>query len=674
MEQTVPIDLFHIVFAGLPFTGKTTLVRSLFGHPTTQSTSAIDLYEAIIHRSKLPEKDIWFEGSKLQSEVHTMIIGFAHFFAREHKLPNLDLKDIAGMFDDPEVQKNFETTCSALHDIVRNIDDETKIEKMLAGSLSLINVFDVGVNRAVYEFMMAVKGRNKNLLLVNVLNLFHFGKAAMVKPINLADPMYQKGNYGENQINLFKHRSALHIFVSCMQAASLSESSHTTPNTLIVGTHADKFPSQPERFAREKEVMDLLKHYSTNLGYQPNAYFPDMVSVKATEVEKCKKVQNALLELIDSNKDFRIDIPLKFMFLRYVLYSTKKLYMSRKEVIEYAKKCGIEHVSEVDEFLEIFRNAASIISSDDTTEFLHDYVILLPVQFLRDLNMFYCIEADLTIPVDLRETAQYGVLSERALKALWQGADKSNMAAWEFYVKVLENVLLLIDIGGGNYFCPSLRVQYSDVDIRPSSLIISSSFASFSGKQLAFVKYLTEQHKDLLRLSEECPDYNCVEFLSTKGTENGRITLRFFHNFIEVFVDPSNISSSHADSLYSLLKTDCVSIMNDISEMTYTFSAVCPKSSLKPTDCHFVPIDILDGSKQRLHCTVCKLDVNEVEGVHWVQAAYQGSVRAALQAGGKLGYVLCRSLWLVTMSQSGVMRQLCTHRKFWLTTPTVECR
>lgn len=649
MEQKVSLNLFHIVFAGLPFSGKTTLVRSLFGNPAKEGTSAIDLYEAIIHRSKLPDTNIWFEGSKLQSEVHSMIAGFAHFFAKEHKLPDLDLKDIDGVFGDPEVQANFVTTCSALHEIVVNIDDETKVERMLTGSLSLINVFDVGVNRAVHEFLMAVEGKNKNLLLVNVLNLSQSDREAMVKPVNLADPKFHRGNYGENQINLFKHRSALHHFVSCMQGASLSESASLTPNTLIVGTHADEFRSQSERFAREEEVMGLLKHYSTDMGYQPNAYFPDMVSVDATKVDTPKSdaakvdatksenpVQSALLKLIDDNKEFRVDIPLKYIFLRYVLYCTKKLYMSRKEVIEYAKKCGMEDESEVDKFLEVFRSAASIISSDVTADFLHDFVILLPVQFLRDLDRFYCIQDETSILLELRETAQYGILSQRALEALWQGSDSTNMPTWDFYASVLKNVVLLMELGEGKYFCPSLRVQYSDVPVRPSSLIISSSSASFSGKQLAFVKYLSEHHKGLLRLNEECPNYDCVEFLSTKGTEEGRVTIRFFHNFIEIFVDPSNISPSHATTLYTILKTDCVAILNDFSEASYAFSVTCPRSSLKPTDCHFVPFDILDDSTQSLYCTTCKLDINGVEGIHWVKAAYQGARRSAVQAGGKL--------------------------------------
>lgn len=649
MEQNVRVDLFHLVIAGLPFSGKTSLVDTLFDPPKSVSIEVCDLYEAIIHRSKMTGDSFWFEGSKLQANVHSILTAFAHFFAKEHKLPNLDLKNlkIAGTFDDPEIQRYFETTCDCLRQLVLNIDDENKVERMLSGSMTMVNVFDIGVNKAVYEFLMACGGHNKNLILVNVFDLLHSDEETLKKSLDLSDPRYG-GKYRDNQMSVYKDRSALHHLMSRMQSASLSAPLSEPPhapvrNTLLVGTHADKFRSKSELGDRKKEVAGMLKRYSADMGYPSKPGLPDMVTVNATDKDDCRKVETALLKLIDDNKHFSIDLPVRFIFLRYVLYCTKKIYMSRKEVIEYAKKCCIEEESDVDAFLEIFRNCASIISCANPKEYLYSYVILLPIEFLRELDRLYCIQDDRNIPADLKKPAQYGMLSASVLKALWQGSDQHLVLTCDFFINVLQNVQLILELADGRFFCPSLRLKHDDQPLHASSLIISSSlpFASFSGKQCTFVEYLTNTHKDdgLFKLDEECEYYNCVAFFSKSGKSEASVTIRLFHDFVEVFVDPltSYKSKSHITKLYSILKTDCVAIMNQISEAKksqYQFSFICPKSSMISGDCHFVPFDILDTSGDKLRCASCDLKISQAEGMQWVKAAYQGPPRAAVQAKG----------------------------------------
>ena len=617
--------MYHIVVDGLPYSGKTTLVKTIFDlKPEQKPDEELDIYlhEAVIHRNKLMGDHDWFEITKFQANIHTITAALVYFFAKENLFPILDLKDMK-QFDDLEIQGYFETTSKYLETLVQDIDNETLVEKMLTGSLSLISVFDVGVNRAVYEFMMAFRGRNKNLLLVNVIGLTQSGKETMTEELDLSDPRYG-GKYGEGQVSVYSSRSALLHFVGFTEAASMPSPTGSAH-------------SKSECADKEKELTTLLKQYDDKMGHKSNVSAPEVVSVDATKRKDCKQVMDQLVKLADTNEGFSIDLPVKFIFLRYALFSTKKIHMSRKEVIEYARKCGINDESEVDSFFEMFRNCASIISSPDKSEFLHEFVILLPISFLQGLNKLYRIQDEKTIPPELKEPVKYG-LSERLLRALWQGSDE-HMLTWEFYVNVLKNVLLLTELGEGKYFCPSLRLRHTSGDLRPTSLIISSNtaFTSFSGMQCAFVKYLTSKHKNI-KLNEECSYYNCVGFISKSGDEEGKISIRFFHDFIEVSVHPSNISPSHADNLCSMLKTDCVAIINEIGGLQYQFCVICPKSEFNPlnrTCSHFITFDILNTSARNLRCGSCKEEVTDVKGLHWVNAAYQGSRRAALEPGGR---------------------------------------
>ena len=704
MEQTIQLDLLHLVIAGLPGSGKSTLLKSLF-NVGARSTLGINQYEAILHRNPLREEDeTWMEGSKLQAEVHTILMALAHFFAKQRQLPILEAQavKIGTVFEDPEVQQYFETTHECLRKMLVGFETKSSIERVLTGSLSLINVFDIGVNKAVYEFMMAVGGRNRNLLLINVLNIFKYNKESLLDPLDLTDREY-KGRYTESQASMYSDHSALHHFVHRMEAAALCLDPHTAvedtasdkhgtksassvhsrskntdagthsesassihshskntnagtraesaslsnsysknPNTIIVGTHADKFVTEAECFERRKEVMDLIKAYSDEMCVPDSAYHPFMFSVDATNPEACKSVKRAIIELMDRNKSsFKINLPVRYVFLRYVLYSTKNIIMPREKLVEYAQKCGISE-SEITSFLDIFRDCGSIISSPYHWEFLYKYVILLPIDFLRDLDKLFCVSNNDSVPNEFRTPTKYGIVSKDLVRSLWQGSYSSVQSLSDLYVKVLQNVGLLFTLGD-KYFAPSLRLQHDLAPVKSSSLVILTdmSLAPFSMKQCQFVQYLTSQYKKNISLNEDCPYYNSLVFSWKKDSQEADITVRFFHNYIEVSVKPRNAAASeNLSAIYSSLKTDCVAIMNRIcarKSSKYYFAIVCPYSRGNVKSQHFVKFDILDSKVHELKCPHCEggAMISGKEEMEWVRAAYKGSWKAAVHRDGK---------------------------------------
>ena len=108
--------------------------------------------------------------------------------------------------------------------------------------------------------------------------------------------------------------------------------------------------------------------------------------------------------------------------------------MTREELIRYARKCGFKDDAEVDHFLKVYRECASIFSYSGENHFLHSHVILLPIKFMRDLDKLYCIHENETLSDELKGPAKYGILSEQVFKALWKGAglDDKPMPRWDF--------------------------------------------------------------------------------------------------------------------------------------------------------------------------------------------------------------------------------------------------
>ena len=645
MKQSIQVNLFHVVIAGLPSSGKTALVQSLFNSPS-QPTSVINIYEGIIHRNNLDGTYKWTESAAHLTNAHGLLMALAHFFAKQYQLPNLELEKIDEVFDDPEVQRCFETTHIDLCKLLTEFKSQNKIEELLTGSLSLFNVFDVGVNKAVYEFLKAVGRRSKRLLFLNVLNLNNYDKDSILEPLDLQSPEYN-GCYSESQASMYSDHSALHHFVSRMGSAALCVSDSATAVSTNIITHADKFGSDSDLRKREKEVMDLIKVCGDDLGVPPTAYKSDMISINATDEASCERVKNSIVELIELESSFKIEIPMRFIFLRYVLYNTKKVFMSRKDIAGYAMKCGIK-VTEVDKFLDIFRNCRSIICSSKREEFLFNHIILLPVDFLRNLDQLFCISSNQAMPAGLRAPTKFGIVAKELIHSLWQGSYDSLMSVSELYVQVLESVGLLLMVEG-KYFVPSLRLKHDLAPVKSGSLIIQSDvpLTPFSSKQCQFVKYLTTQRKDPLKLSEECPYYNCIEFSWKKAAEKGKepqqadITIRFFQDYIEVSIKAlGKTTTERLSDLYSSLKTDFVVIMNMIasrkSHLKYTFCIPCPYLS-GDVKSHFIPFNILDPGVKELKCSEanCHGVVSGRAELQWVKAAYVGSYKAAINKEGK---------------------------------------
>lgn len=664
MEQSVRLNLFHLIVAGLPFSGKSSLVNTLFGAPSSGKIPDYDLHEAIILRNEFCDTIHWMEASKLDSVSHTILSAFSHFFIKERQLPNLksDCSDLK-VFDDAEIQGYFETTYKNMRQLLLDSNTSSQVENMLSSSLTLMNVYDFGMNKGMFEFMMAVHGRNRKMLLLDVINIEEYSSGEkLLDPLSLKDPQY-KGKYTEEyEISIYEGRSAMHHLLLPMEVAALSSAktakegsksqSQAPSNILFIGTHADKLKKPNEC---KSTVLNAIELYCRDMGYKSvSRILGDVIPVNATDVNDCKKVKSALLELIDANKSFSIDLPIKFIFLCYVLYCTKKVFMSRKNIVDFAHKCGIDGDEEIDRFFLIFRDCASIISSDQTEDFLYHYVILLPANFLRDLNKLYCIESNRSLLPEHKDSAKYGIVDKAVVKSLWQGSDDYSMPTYEFYVGALKTVGLLMKLPNGKYFVPSVRSIYngynsnhtSYVPIRSDSLIIRCgtdvTLTPFSSKQCHFVKYLLERSKDF-QLVEECKFYNSIEFL---WKVKAKISIRFFHDFIEVYFDNRDISPSKAADLSSILKTDCVAIMNEIGSISrmpfhYQFCFVCPNSDLKPINSHFVHFDILNSSSEEFECKECKkIQSHEVKGVHWVRAAYQGPQRAAIPSTGESDHKL----------------------------------
>lgn len=189
---------------------------------------------------------------------------------------------------------------------MKNPDDQRKLG---TASLTLLNFWDVGVNRAVSEILSKVAGKFQNLLLLNVLSL-EKDCDHLYKPPYLGDT-YPEGRYslrGDDK-RLMALLTSLHYFVRWVLLTNCEPQS-----TIVVGTHADKFHDATECTERGKSFQSVRAR-AEGLGIS-KAIFPQMSAVDARDCTTVvRDVRAALEATIEKDRWFEKEIPLSWIFL-----------------------------------------------------------------------------------------------------------------------------------------------------------------------------------------------------------------------------------------------------------------------------------------------------------------------------------------------------------------------
>lgn len=125
------------------------------------------------------------------------------------------------------------------------------------------------------------------------------------------------------------------------------------------------------------------------------------------DLDALKSSMDNLLAKEAQYQDYKV--PLSWLFLRNAFYKTGEMYITKKELEKYAKKCRIKG-EKLDDFLCYFTSAGSIIYIPDIPEF-NEYVILNPMDFYHKLEEVYYphFNGDL----------KYGIISKSTLRRMF---------------------------------------------------------------------------------------------------------------------------------------------------------------------------------------------------------------------------------------------------------------
>ena len=651
LKQKIRANFVQVRIVGLPFSGKSTLLSHLLELKHSQKEHArinlpggLSVYEAVMMKDKINDDCKWINSTKYDAEALAIGVALAQVYAKSCQFPFytgfsdvIETQPGVPIFKNPEVNSCFNDSLKRLKRMMKWVVQYEKLDKLMTASLTFMNIWDMGVNKAVYDVLSILSGQFKNLLLLNVLSLKDAQGDGLYRPPDLTVGSRYGGRYshrGDDEM-LMRLHSALKYYVQMIVPTARAPKS-----TLLVGTLADKLGAA-ELITTRTRVLQSVKGRAEAVGIA-EAIHPEMVMINAQDRDEVLRVREVLEGMIEHG-GFEIDVKLSWIFLRCVLFSSKKLFMSRTEMMEVARKCGIESEEELEGFLKLYLSCGSIIySPSDEFPKLHEYIILNPVAFIEGLDRLYYAEQSTTVPDKLKAdvmATRNGFLSHALASHLWD-EPKENC---NFYLQVLQTLRIIVQVdeilkrpqaAGETFFMPSLRPVH-DLTMpndNSNSLIVTYNVDALPfHKQSNFIVYLMGLYKERIQF---VPDhhYNVIRF--RWSDPEATTFVRFRGEFVEIGIEMDeshNQSAHHRAALCSILKTACIEIFNDTVQefpgLKYDLAIICPNSKPPEKRLHFFPFHAMQNSSYRLFCPTCECHIEGAD-IHperklWIQAAYQ---------------------------------------------------
>ena len=622
--------------AGLPFSGKTTLVKSLLKIDSEiqefimkGSVKGLSMYEAVRRTDKVTRQCEWTPARKEDAIFVSVAYSIIKACMQKHMCTYPRLPDLEGLlkiFDDPDIDAHFSQVLKGVTTTIREHESTISLSR---AALTFVNLMDVGHNRALYEVLPIFAGGMRNFLLLNVLDLKK-GFEQLYQQHTVKDVTLYKIR---NDDQLLSVQSTLAYYMTVVAAAKKYALSKSDPLALLVGTHAD-FLSEKDCTSAKKEALVGVKAIAIEYGLADDIY-PGFVAVDAKNTDEVsEKVTTLLDKLIDEHHRFERDIPLSWMFLRTVLYYMNKMYMPKSDILQYAKKCGLKDETEVEDFLELFTDVGSILYSPSREHrVLNEIVVLDPVSFINGMDKLYYVECKDIIDDSLKsdcEVLTQGFLTHNLAYHLW--SDEC-----DFYLQTLEEIHviahmpfpdLLPEIKCKFYFMPTLRhVSYAQKPSKDCKSLIIRGESFHLGhltvhRQSEFILYLLHHYKEnIIFVRNE--EYNVLHFQWCDPEPQADIFIRFIVVYAEINVQPipqCQIPSSGL--LYSALKTASIEIFGLSDNLWF----ICPNSNEReyPDGLHFIPFPPLAQDKDELYCHLkCQqlIQLTE-EQKSWIQSPY----------------------------------------------------
>ena len=602
LKQTVEYkSLVHVIVSGLPSLGKSHILNHLFFNEDIKTQvmneEGLSVRETILTSDGHSWK--WVQVSKTEASALAVGAGISQAYVKEGHSPDFVIPD----------DSREDTIQRIVKEKARQFNNFTDIK-----GLSMINVWDIGANKVLFDLLPLLLPCSKCLVVLRVVSLDSDAG-------DMHSHMHE-GKHGQEVLR--EPYSKLDYLMAPPSIARCS--------TVVVGTHTGKLPRDRLR-ARQRTVERLIRANAEEMGIGKTLY-PRCIAVDTSnQGDNIVKIRSALEKMAVNNREYSVEVPLIWICLHgNLVRECKSWYITKETLCHFAKQLGIINQQDVEKWLNLYSECGSIIYFDETI-LLRNFIILKPCVFFSKVQKLYAGAKE----------AGHGRVHELA-KQLWEKEDS------EFLLNIFEHLGLMVradDISAGSstgklmkYYMPSLCPECISSPIAEalSSLFVILPHASLSSTHLAkFVQFtqVLPSLEDIKYVVNEVDQYwNQLHLQLYSGPQLADVNIRIEDNHLEVKVTCALQGTDGDQMLHtacSVFKTAIVDffqhISKDSSDLQYELSLLCPPSlqSPKPHFISFHPLDKEDASNRgMLFCGHCKCDVVIGDcALKWLRADYE---------------------------------------------------
>lgn len=362
------------------------------------------MYELCVLGGPPQNKYVWSYCTRRYGVIYSFICGLV----RHAYLAGIPINDINFILPnttkDELIDKHFQWLMSTTKEYISGIKDDKEKQMLLLNGLSLVNIMDVGVNKAIYEFLPILSLFCRKSVWLNFFSLERDG-------MNLSDlPVVPSSSYGARKDDAvyMRQRSRLNYL---LQFAALNE------QTVMITTSKTSKQTNSTEFQKEQvkmQICDQAEKYKVKLN-------KEWMHIALDDDESLEVCTEEIQGIITKMQKYQKRLPLRWVFLRSLVISLQDqpMILHKLQILNEAKKLNMEE-KEVDEFLTTFSDYGSILYMPQ----FGNLVIVDIWKFLIYLdNHFYPSESQ----SHASNLQKYGIITKTAAKKILNGEEENFM-------------------------------------------------------------------------------------------------------------------------------------------------------------------------------------------------------------------------------------------------------
>ena len=498
--------------------------------------------------------------------------------------PSAEKREV--VFDDEDLNRHFYTMFDSLaEDQQRELStplSATKWNRSIPNGIALINIWDIGMNKAVYHFLPALWGHLDNSYLWLFLDL-----DCDVKDL-YSTPSLPENNKSRDKI--VEYRSRMEYLLHPAMLAKSSSDEDRLDVCSVFGVHSDALAEHIRNASAHANLATVINTEVTPINPKDD---------KCWEVLK-RKADKIIGEKLES----AMKVPLASIFLRSLYYGVDKMYIKKSELKAKAKLLNIKD-DEFETFCKVFTSFGSIIdvSLIDTGS---DYVILQPTVFIRCLDkIFYPDTID-------PKVAMCGIVTKSTAMEIFN-------TDHEFFMGVLVSVDLAITLKRNQitsesskfqlvdenaheeyYYLPDVRTSPPTLKCNRNALhLLCSPISPLRHLQVLFTRALLQIKPETKLVFKEDRNITTFKIISCHTQKPMEFDMIYFGEAVEF-----DVPKTADEDICEAIIQSCHQMMTcKWRFMKYNFAVMCsnnPSESGIHQMRHFLPYDKL--------CETCRKD------------------------------------------------------------------